>query len=239
MTIQEMHYDFKQKFNKIDSEQNRNLKVPEIDWKLNEAQEIFIKLIAEPRVNNHLGFETSQRTIDDIRTIVINSYKLQPHKIDDNTYYVDLPKDYMFYISSNINITKGNCGIRKAVCIVRQQEDLFEQSPFHKSSYEWKEVNITFYNKGIKIYTDGVFIPTEFLLNYIKKPAYIHNAQDFLPMAKYKLPSGELLTNRQDCELPNHTHREIVDIAVMIASGDINSSEYQNKIAKIKFNQLN
>ena len=38
MNISEMHYDFKKKLNKVDSEQNRNLLVPEIDWALNEAQ---------------------------------------------------------------------------------------------------------------------------------------------------------------------------------------------------------
>ena len=70
MTISEMHYDFKKKLNKVDSEQNRNLLVPEIDWALNEAQELFIKMVAEPRQRSFLGFEKSQRTIDDIRTIV-------------------------------------------------------------------------------------------------------------------------------------------------------------------------
>ncbi len=57
MNIKEMHYDFKQKLNKIDSQQYRNLRVPEIDWKINEAYEVFVKSIAEPRVNNHLGFD--------------------------------------------------------------------------------------------------------------------------------------------------------------------------------------
>jgi hypothetical protein len=49
MTIKEMHYDFKRKFNKVDSQKNRNILVPEIDLYLNEAEEIFVKLIAEPR----------------------------------------------------------------------------------------------------------------------------------------------------------------------------------------------
>ena len=40
MNIREMHYDFKKKFNKIDSQKNRNLLVPEIDWSLNEAVNI-------------------------------------------------------------------------------------------------------------------------------------------------------------------------------------------------------
>ena len=69
-----MHYDFKTKLNKIDSQQYRNLRIPEIDWKLNEAQELFVKMIAKPRLRNHLGFETSQRSVDDIRTIVVKDY---------------------------------------------------------------------------------------------------------------------------------------------------------------------
>ena len=48
MTIQDMHYDFKKKLNKIDSQQNRNLLIPEIDWTLNEAQELFVKITAFP-----------------------------------------------------------------------------------------------------------------------------------------------------------------------------------------------
>ena len=63
MTISEMHYDFKKKLNKVDSEQNRNLLVPEIDWALNEAQELFIKMIVEPRQRSFIGFEKSQRTV--------------------------------------------------------------------------------------------------------------------------------------------------------------------------------
>ena len=49
MNAPEMHYDFKKKFNKIDSNNNRNLLVPEIDWTLNEAQDLYIKMVAEPR----------------------------------------------------------------------------------------------------------------------------------------------------------------------------------------------
>ena len=86
MTTREMHYDIKFKLNKIDSQQNKNLKIPEIDWVINEANEILIKLIAQPRVKNQFGFETSQRTIDDIRTIVRNNVVITPTKIDDKTY---------------------------------------------------------------------------------------------------------------------------------------------------------
>ena len=139
MDIREMQYDVKFKLNKIDSQQYRNLRIPELDWVINEAYEIFVKSIAEPRTSNYLGFETSQRTIDDIRTIVVNDYSATPIKLNDKTYSVALPANYMFFISADVVITRKNCSDRIARAIVRQHDDRFESSPFDESSFEWKE----------------------------------------------------------------------------------------------------
>ena len=102
MSIKNMHYDVKVKLNKLDSQQYRNLLVPEIDWALNESQGIFIKMIAEPRKVKMLfdfGFEKNQRNIDDIRTLVKNNTSVFTVKIDDNEYYIDLPEDYQFLVN--------------------------------------------------------------------------------------------------------------------------------------------
>ena len=237
MTIKEMQYDIKFKLNKVDSQQYRNLRIPELDWVINEAYEIFVKSVAEPRTSNYLGFETSQRTIDDIRTIVVNDKNIIPTKLDNKTYVLSLPQDYMFYIAASVVITKKNCSDRIARAILRQHDDRFESSPFDNSSFEWKEVNIRFYEDGIKLFTDGTFDIKEVKLNYIRKHAYIHNAQDFLPTGSYKLPSGTLLTGSQDCELPIQTHREIVDIAVLILTNNLELPTYQLKQAKVNLNQ--
>lgn len=237
MVTREMQYDIKFKLNKIDSQQYRNLRIPEIDWAINEAEDIFVKSIAQPRISNYLGFEANQRTIDDLRTIVVNDKVLIPQKINNETYKVELPQDYMFYLSANILITKEKCGERTARAILRQHDDRSDISPFDTSSYEWKEVNIRFYEDGIKLFTDGTFEIKEVKLNYIRKRAYIHNAQDFLPTGSYKLPSGVLLTGTQECELPTHTHREIVDIAVLILANNLDSPNYQLKQAKVNLNQ--
>ena len=237
MDIKEMQYDIKFKLNKIDSEQYKNFRIPELDWAINEAEEIFVKSIAEPRTSNYLGFEINQRTIDDIRTIVVNDATIVPIKINNETYKVSLPQDYMFYISANVIISKEKCADRTARAILRQHDDRFEASPFDTSSFEWKEVNIRFYEDGIKLFTDGTFEIKEVKLNYIRKRKYIHNAQDFLPTSSYKLPSGVILTGTQNCELPEHTHREIVDIAVLILANNLDSPSYQFKQAKINLNQ--
>lgn len=239
MDIRSMHYDFKTKINKIDSQQYKNFRVPEIDWKMNEAYEIYVKSIAEPRLTNHLGFETSQRTIDDIRTIVNNNITLALGTVDTNSTTYIIPDDYLFYLSGEVIIKKEGCKEKRARLIIRQHDDRHEESSFDNSSYEWGEVNARFVGNTIKLFTNETFTIVSVNLNYIRKHAYIHNAQDFLPGSTYTLPSGEILVGSQNCELPEHTHREIVDIAVLIATGELQIPDYQIKQAKLNLNQFN
>lgn len=241
MTIQEMHYDFKMKLNKIDSEQYRNLRIQEIDWLLNEAQELFVKKVAYPRLYQITGFETSQRNIDDIRTLVIEDKEIAV--IDS---YIALPDEYMFYVRGYVNAKKGECKEKKCRLFIRQHDDMFQESPYDESSYEWGEINGTFDKNGIRVYppkpTNNVppiiTVIDKSYITYIKKPVYIHNAQDVLPTGQYKSPSGIILTGRQDSELPHQTHREIVDIAVLIASNNLDMPNFQYKQAKLNMNQF-
>ena len=237
MNIKEMQYDLKFKLNKIDSSQYKNLRIPEIDWVLNESIELFVKNIAQPRFSQILGFEINQRNIDDIRTLVVDKKDLTVVKINDKTYYVELPEDYLFYAASRVSLKKNKCVATDVRCTVRSHGDLFEDSPFDNSSFEWEDINITFYEKGIKIYTDGTFEVTDFFLDYIKKPKYVHNAEDFSNTG-YKALNGTLLTGHSDCDLPEHTHREIVDIAVLLITGDL-IQNYQIKKEKININKFN
>ncbi len=231
MTIKEMHYDLKMKLNKVDSEQNENLMIPEIDWVLNEAQEIFIKLVAEPRVKSYLGFETTQRTIDDIRTIVINNAEIA---VINNTS--SLPENYLHFIKAEVEMSKGKCTGVKGRVFIRQHDDEFQESPFDRSSFEWRTINGVFYENGVKFYTDNTFTINKVFLSYIKKPRFIHNAEDFRN-GGYETLSGQLLSGSVNCELPEHTHREIVDIAVLLITGNM-IPDYQAKLAKLNLNNL-
>lgn len=233
-----MHYDFKRKLNKIDSQSYRNLLIPEIDQILNEAQEIFVKMVAKPRFRSQLGFEISQRSIDDIRVLVEEDVCQVP---SDNM--VSLPDNYWHYVSSYVTMSKGGCSNIKGSVFIRQHDDTFENSPFDRSSFEWRVVNATFYKNGVKFYTNDDFTIDSFCLSYIRNLVYIHNAEDFRSTTSggtYDLPSGVTLTGSVDCELPVHTHREIVDLAVLIATGELeNPNSYQLKQDKLRLNNLN
>lgn len=232
MTIKDMHYDFKKKLNKVDSQQNKNLLIPEIDWALNEAVELFVKIIAQPRMKSYFGFELNQRSIDDVKTLVINDQCLN---VVSNI--VTLPINYWHYIKGDVTMSKGQCQNVKGKFFLRQHDDDFENSPFDNSSFEWRNVNGLFFNGGIKLFDDGTFTNNKLCISYIRKHPYIHNAQDYRA-GTYNLPSGIVLTGTSDCILPEHTHREIVDIAVAITTGEIQAADYQTKLQKLNFNQI-
>jgi len=238
MNIKEMHYDFKSKLNKLDSQQYRNLKVPEIDWKINEAIELFTKIVAEPKFATRLGFEISQRVIDDIRTIVVNSKSLTKTTEDADTAIFSLPSDYFNYVSTGKLIMKsGACELAADKVFVRQHDDSFQVSSFDKSSFLWREVNIRFFNGGIKVFTSGEFSVKSFNIDYIKQPVSVNNSESFVG-GSYKTLAGVVLSTNVDCDLPSTVHREIIDLAVAIASGDLQVPDLTIKKDKLNYNQL-
>ncbi len=223
MSIKNMHYDFKQKLNKIDSNAYVNLQIPEIDRKLNEAQLLYVLLIAEPRIKNQLGFETSQRSIDDILPVVKDSSILSLSGVSvDGAALYPLPLDYMFYLSTNLlTLSTQTCATQKCTTNIIRHNDQNERRDFYKSDFDWRECNIMFTDGNIKLYIPEECHPNTFSISYIKKLEYIHNAEDFAS-GSYKLPGSTTpLTGFKDCSLPEHTHKEIVDLAVMLTTGDL------------------
>lgn len=237
MTSRDMHYDFKLKLNEIDSQKWRGLKVPEIDWKLNEAQELLAQMITEPRIQSQLGFEMNRRTIDDIRTIVVDQKPanyIVATVYDTKSFIVNLPIDYWFLINAVIVADKDCC---KDIVLYDskevQHDDGAEISPFDKSSFEWRVSNYRFNKEGLRIFTDGTYKITKVGFEYLKRPIRIHNAASWTG-GTYKLLDGTVLTGTQDCELPVGIHREVVDLAVFITVGDLNLPSYQAKQNKLR-----
>jgi hypothetical protein len=252
MTVEEMHYEVKLKLNKIDSQNYENLIVPEIDWYLNEAQDLFIKQRYGISNSKRKGFEASQKRIDDLREIVVKGIIIPfiTSSADLNSFQACLPEDYMFYIRSRIDLNKEKCGDKEAVSAVQiQHDDLNEvlNDPFYSPSFEWEEVPIVFMQGSIGEnpcrdgtvigYSDGTFILTNLRLDYLRHPLRISWGDGFDITNSYTYPNGVTAVGLQNCELAEHTHHEIVDIAVMIASGDLDHPNFQMKMLKTQLNE--
>jgi len=219
-SIKDMHYDFKQKLNRLDSNKYTGLNIPQIDRKLNKALDLYVLLVAQPRVKNQFGFEKIQRTIDDISILVANDVSLST--LGGTTDYVvaTLPDDYLYYLStSSLLASKDDCINQKMKTVVIKHDNRSNESEFYKSDFDWRECNIRFYDMGIKLFVND-FMITEFKINYIKKYPYMHNAEGFIG-GTYNLPNGTTLTGFQDCILPDITHTEIIDLAVLLTTGDL------------------
>lgn len=248
MTIEEMHYDFKMKLNKLDSKQRRNFLIPEIDWLLNEAQELFIKSVAAPRGRDAaMGFERTQRSMDDVRVLV----KEETVAAGGNTVHgayaysaATLPKAYWYFVRGLVLAKRRGCD-KTLTCTlrIRQHDDLNHMSPFDRSDVMWREVNGLFRGNELLLEKpmgeeDRVEYPSV-VLTYMRKPVYMHFAKGHGLGKHYMLPSGERLDGKRDCELPEHTHREIVDIAVMLAGSQIQGAQdMQLRIGKLQMNHL-
>lgn len=254
MTIREMHYDFKTKLNKVDSQQNRNLLVPEIDWVLNEAMAAYVRAIIQPKyreqIQDKVGFEFNQRTIDDIRGEGSNTlikYVACTTPVIYNTtgytaYICTLPSDYMFFLEkANVFAQSSVCPNvgQQLRCFQKQAHDLHLDSNFDNSSFEWRECNIEIQNQNIIIYTDGVFVPEILTILYFSKLPFIQNSQDFLQGGgTYTKPDGvTVLTGSLDCPLPSYVHYEIVDLAVAFTAGNIGMPDYRIKLNKMELTQ--
>ena len=238
MNIKSMHYDFKRKLNKIDSQQYRNLQVPEIDWILNEAISVFIDIIAKNRVPSlYKGFEHTLKNTDDIRTMVVTDHSSVFSDNGDGTYDVTLPDNYLYFENGTAIINNLKCRDKKARIFIEEHETDFLNSPFENASYEWGEIPGVFTNTILRLYSQNKFTIKDVFLSYIRKHDWAHNAASFKG-GTYTLLDGTVLTGTRDCDLPEQTHREIVDLAVFIAANDIQTTDMQNKMNKLTLNNI-
>jgi len=214
MNVKEMQYDLKTKLNKVDSQQYTNLLIPEIDWVLNRATEIFVKEVILSRRTDFVMVEASQRNIDDIRTII------KPATIFLTSNTITLPPDYWHFLDGNISFTKGTCTGLKARFYPKEHKEEYGESPYDNTSSKWRRVVGVFEGNTIICENTEGLVFNAINLEYIKKLSYIHNAEDFTG-GTYTNLQGTVLTGTQDCELPAQTHSEIVDIAVLLIAKSI------------------
>lgn len=229
MTNTEMILEFKLTFDKVDSSSYPGFEAEEIYFFLNEAQE---RLVKNRYGRNNLyksGFEEIQKRTDDLSNIVVTNYaavtsvstETNTFKIDISSLYTDeahvtpSTETYMFYLRGRPRVVKSGCVskyINKTKLV--QQDDLpyMLEDPYNKPTL--LEPIIYFERGDIYLVTDGTFTVDKCKLTYIKRPAIIDD-----------------VTN---CELAEHLHKEIVQLAVNVALESIESPRQQTQ-----GNQLN
>lgn len=233
MTVEEMHYDFLFKMDRVHSQSKEDFNPAEVDWLLNEAQNVYIKRHYSGMGGKLPSFEFDQKRIDDLKNLVIK-YPLQPGiapiQHDPTLYEVPLnllSYNYLFLIRGTVKVVQPNCESIANLRLI-QHDDLNYalNDPFNRSTQE--EVLANFgkaTTNGASIYLYPTSPIGEVKLEYIKQPEKIS-------IGGYTYIDGNVYP-QQDSELSEHCHQEIVDIATEIAAGIIENPQYmQMKAAK-------
>ena len=221
MTVQEMHYAVDQGLQKVASSVYDYFLPEEVDFWLNRAQERFIKQrlgkVSDPK---RLGFSETTKRLDDLRLIVTSDYEdsVVPNGTVDYINF-DLPIDYMFLINARVLMHLDHCGeppsygrsptTTRDVRVVEQDKVYsMQQNPFAKTKPDYPMAII--FDDEVRVYQDNKkFILETLYLDYLRQPVKIN------------------LSSSIDCELAEHTHHEIIDLAVKSIIEAIESPRYQ------------
>ncbi len=229
MGINEMHKEFMILIDKADSGGAPSFLLSEVDVFLNAAIERFVSKRAFGNNPRRTTFEEDQKRRDDLRNLITH-YSTIPVSVDlsgankVNGRFVNLPKDYRHAIneeaSINFTASSGTGVLSKRVKVTPITHDRYNKiidDPFNKPGKNTVYRLDYSDDKFELISAEGTSID-KYYLRYIKNPLIVSNA------------------DKVHCDLANHTHREIVRMAVLEALENIESPRYQS--SKIELNEI-
>lgn len=185
------------------------------------------------------GFEQTQKRIDDLRTLIkYQTYTGNAITIDNNTYTVQLPSDYVILLGDTAGIVpdgenecwqkdeQGNYKIKNTDTLESSIETIDRQLENSLSEHRLKYCQARplklIHDNSITLYTDGNYKVNQYKITYLSKPAKL-NASN--------------ITNTEYTSLPEHTHLEIVKIAIQLylATKPMqNYSVYSNEVNQME-----
>jgi hypothetical protein len=130
-----------------------------------------------------------------------------------NNFFVDLPSDYLFMVNDRVSLSSTTTAVSGQVVglttVTENDINVHLDDPFsdHKLSLNTAKPLRIFTENGIELYTDGNYYIDDYFLTYISYPSTISFSID--------------------CDLPTHTHSEIVKIAVQLCLENLKSARQQ------------
>lgn len=186
---------------------------------INEAIDKFYKTRYSGINFKAQGFEQTQKRIDDLRTLIKNKKYTEGsiNKSDRNSYSVELPEDYVLLLGDTAGIQPSNLNecwetnergeyiIKYTDTLESTIETLDRQLgnslSEHKLKYCQARPLKLIQDNNVILYTDGKYKVSEYEITYLTKPSEINSSN---------------ITNTEYTDLPEHTHMEIVKMAIQI-----------------------
>ena len=216
MDIENMHIAVKLEYDKSSALELPAFEPEEIDFWLNNAIRKFGKTRYSGMNVKGTSFEQTQKRTDDLRTLVesVTVSSVSGTASDyPNGYRWDLPiTGYWFTLSEEANIVVGATETRVGIteCTVDEYRQKIDD-PYseHILHYTLAKPLRIFNGLTVELISDGNYTIDDYHLTYLKAPVTVS------------------LSGTTDCDLPEHTHDEIVKLAVSMMLENIEQPRYQ------------
>lgn len=246
-----MHWLFKERYNKLNSNNYRDLSSYQIDEKINNGVQIFLEQHAYP--------ETTLQDFDMVGNLIVTAPEqpvLLPITSINNVYQFNLSAlKYPLFKIKRI-VVNTNCGnvIIPDIEIVGHDKVNTLLTDYHqKPSKKWKRLLAVLAksslatNQNLYIYSEAGFTITSIQVDYIRKPKPVFFGKyNTIEYSNCVATGGtncnafyNVATAPVDCEIDERYHDLIVDYAVREAQRILKDNSItlsENKIAQIQSN---
>lgn len=219
MTSLMMQADFELQISQIDNIEKPNSE--DIFYFLNQAALKFVKTRYSGINYKGEAFEQSQKRMDDLRTLVKESTISTTAGSKPNSYVAILPADYFVTLAEEVTITFTNCSGNLVSSVESITECTLDTYSFKvRDPLEAHNLHLDsayplrmYIDGKVCLISDGNYTVPTLYLTYLKLP--------------------NTISISTQCDLPSHTHTEIVKIAVDMYLENISSQRintYGNQI---------
>lgn len=231
MTIENMHIAVKMGLDKTEGLSYPAFETEELDFWLNEAIDRYVKTRYSGLNVKGESFEQSQKRIDDLRTLVTETRLVPttPGGTSDkpNLYLIpvaNFPANYMLFLNDEVSITFLNEVTGVSTTTRTSTTPCTSDTYSHMVNDPYSEHRLhlgtakplrMFTAKGVELIPDGTYTIPYYYMKYLRTPATV------------------VYATGTDCDLPEHTHREIVLLTVKILIENIESQRYNTHTVEI------
>ena len=213
----------KQRLNKLDSQDYDNLECWQIVEGFNKAQ---VEWVRRQLHGNNIfkeGDEQSTRRKDDLQVLLSK----ESLNLTDKEYYykASIPEEYLQWKRVDVYAKQDCCEKRRMTVYFAEEGNLSQllRDDNKKPSFEWAETLATLIGNDVNIYTNNDFEINSADLVYYRQPIKIQIQGCVDPYTNIQS------TQNVECEFKDDIIEVIIDEAVAILAGDIESSNQYSR----------
>lgn len=207
----------KQRLNKLDSQDYDNLTCWQVVESFNKAQVEWTRRQLHGINVVKEGDEQSTRRKDDLQKLLIK--EPIPAVKREDYYEGEIPENYLQWKRVDIYAKKDCCDKRRMTVYLAEEGNLNQllRDKAKQPNFNWGETFATLINNTVHMYTNNEFEIEESYLTYYRQPRKIQIVDCSDPY------TGVISTTEVQCEFKDDIIELIIDEAVSIIAGDIES----------------